>query len=105
MMRVVHAYEVTVVDEGGEVDEAMRARLSAVAAYRLATLEEREGHYPEAGGAFDMLDHFDGPFFWERTDAEMVDDPASRVDFEVVAVEPAEPAPDGVVRVSVRVVF
>lgn len=102
----MHDYVVTVAEEEEGPEAALRERLATVAAHRLATLEEREGHYPEAGGSFDMLDHLDGPFFWERTDEEMVDDPPTRVDFEVVDVEPAAaPAAPQQVRVTVRVPF
>lgn len=102
----MHDYVVTVAEEEEGPEPALRVRLATVAAHRLATLEERDGHYPEVGGAFDMLDHLDGPFFWERTDQEMVDDPATRVDFVVVDVDPAEaPATSQQVRVTVRVPF
>lgn len=53
-----------------------------------------------------MLDNFDGPFFWERTEEQLADDPPSQVDFEVVAVDPVEPPGEGgQVRVAVRVPF
>jgi hypothetical protein len=69
-------------------------------------LERRTGHYPQVGGEFDMLDHFEGRFLWERSDEEMVDDPPSRVDYEVLAVDPlAPPTAPGVVKVQVRIVF
>lgn len=99
-----NTYEVTVAETDGGPDAALRERLARVAAYRLETLAERHDHHPQAGGAFDMLDHLDGPFFWERTDEEMVDNPPSRVDFDVLAVDPvARPATPGTVRVTVRI--
>lgn len=100
-------YEVTVAETDGGPDAAMRDRLARVAAYRLATLARRGGHHPQAGGGFDMLDHLEGPFFWQRTQEEMADNPPSRVDYEVLAVDPVAPpaAPDSTVRVTVRLVF
>jgi hypothetical protein len=106
MIATMHDYVVTVVEEEEGPEPELRERLATVAAYRLGRLEEREGHYPEVGGQFDMLDHFEGPFFWERTDESMVDDPPTRVDFEIVAVDPAAPSDQpGRVQVSVRVPF
>lgn len=102
----MYTYQVTVVETEGGPDAALRERLAVCAVYRLETLEERDGHYPRAGGEFDMLDHLRGPFFWERTDEEMENDPPSRVDYEVVAVDPVEPPPaGGVVRVTVRLPY
>jgi hypothetical protein len=102
----MHDYVVTVAEEEGGPEPALRERFATCAAYRLGALEEREGHYPEVGGAFDMLDHFEGPFFWERTDEEMADDPPSRVDYEIVAVDPeVPPGSPQRVAVTVRVPF
>lgn len=101
-----YQYDVTVVDESGEMDPATQERLATVAAYRLETLDENEGSYPVPGGAFDMLDHFEGPFFWERTDEEMEADPPTSVAFEVVAVDPAEqPEAGATIRVEVTVPY
>lgn len=102
----MNTYEVTVSDMDGGPDAAMRARLATCAAYRLETLEDRNGHYPQPGGEFDMLDHYSGPFFWERSDEELATDPPSRVDYEVISVEPAiKPAEPQTIRVQVRIVF
>ena len=102
----MHTYEVTVAEQEEGPEPELRERWAKVAAYRLATLEEREGHYPEVGGNFDMLDNFEGPFFWERTDEELEADPPSSVQFEITAVDPAEPpAAPQVVTVTVIVPF
>jgi hypothetical protein len=102
----MNTYDVTIPETPGGPDAAMRERLATCAAYRLETLEDRDGHYPQAGGAFDMLDHFSGPFFWDRSDEEMVNDPPSRVDYEVIAVDPpAAPSTSQTVRVTVRVLW
>jgi len=53
-----------------------------------------------------MLDHFEGLYFWERSDADLEADPPSSVTFEVLAVDPVDaPADGGSVRVRVAVVF
>lgn len=102
----MHTYEVTVAEGGGGPEPELRERWATVAAYRLETLEEREGHYPEVGGSFDMLDNFEGKFFWERTDEELEQDPPSSVVFEITAVDPeAPPESPQVVKVTVVVPF
>ena len=99
-------YDVTVLEEEGGPEAALRERFAVVAAYRLRSLDTREGHYPEVDGGFDMLDHFEGPYFWDRAAAALETDPPTRVDFEVVSVHPAErPAEPGVTKVTVRVPF
>ncbi|MBX3287559.1 MAG: hypothetical protein KF703_19590 [Actinobacteria bacterium] len=100
-----HTFEVTVeaMEEGPE--EALRDRWATCAARRLSRLEEADGAYPEAGGWFDILDTFEGPFLWELSDAELEANPPSSVEFEVVSVDPPEPPGEGVVRVTVRVPF
>lgn len=101
----MHTYEVTVAETPDGPDAAMRQRLATCAAFRLGSLERRTGHYPQAGGAFDMLDNFNGPFLWERSDEQIADDPPSRVDYEVVSVDPpSTPSSPRAVRVTVRVV-
>jgi hypothetical protein len=101
----MNTYEVTIDEMPGGPDAAMRQRLATCAAYRLASLDRRTGHYPEAGGEFDMLDHFCGPFFWERSQDELANEPPSRVDYEVVSVDPpVRPDAAQTVRVAVRVV-
>ena len=53
-----------------------------------------------------MLDHFEGPYFWDRAEADLETDPPTRVDFEVVSVDPAErPTEPGTTKVTVRVPF
>lgn len=84
-------------------DAPMLERLATIAAFRLGSLERRTGHYPVPGALFDMLDCLDGKFLWEMTDEELEADPPTRVDFEVVSVEPAERPPQpSEVRVVVR---
>lgn len=101
-----NTYLVTVVETEGGPDAAMRARLATCAAFRLASLERRSGHYPQPGSEFDMLDNFSGPFLWERSDQQMADDPPSRVDYEVLSVDPlTRPDEPGEVRVTVRLAF
>ena len=97
-------YEVTVqAGEEGPPPEIVE-RLVAVATYRLEGLEEKEGHYPRAGGSFDMLDNLEGKFFWEMTDEELEATPPTAVYFDIVAVDPAEAPTDGTpVRVTVAV--
>ena len=102
----MNTYEVTIADTAGGPDAAMRQRLATCAAYRLASLDRRTGHYPEAGGEFDMLDNLSGPFFWERSQEQLANEPPSRVDYEVVSVDPpTRPEVAQTVRVAVRVLF
>ena len=101
-----YTYQVALLEEPGGPDAALRERLARVAAFRLASLDRRQGHYPVVGGAFDMLDGLEGKFLWEMTDEELEASPPSRIDFEVVAVDPVErPATPGDIRVTVRVPF
>lgn len=99
-----NTYVVTVEGDWSGPDAHLRERFATIAAFRLASLDRRLDHYPVAGGAFDMLDNLEGKYLWERTDAEMEASPPTRIDFEVVSVDPvARPAAPGVVRVTVRV--
>ena len=53
-----------------------------------------------------MLDNSSGPFFRERSQEQIANEPPSRVDYEVVSVDPPmRPAAAQVVRVAVRVSF
>jgi hypothetical protein len=101
------AYQYTVElpaeDDGPE--PALRERFATVIARRFQQLEEQKGIYPKAGDAFDFLDAFEGKFVWEMTDAEFEATPPTMVDFEVLAVEPVEPAGSGPVAVTVRIPF
>ena len=102
----MNTHEVTIAETAGGPDAAMRQRLATCAAYRLASLDRRTGHYSEAGGEFDMLDNFSGPFFRERSQEQIANEPPSRVDYEVVPVDPPmRPAAAQVVHVAVRVSF
>lgn len=101
------AYEYTVevlAEEGGPEPE-LRARFATVIARRFQQLDDQKGVYPKAGDAFDFMDAFEGPFVWEMTDAEFEATPPTRVDFEVVSVDPVEPAGSGPVAVAVRIPF
>jgi len=101
----MHTYQVTVAETAQGPGPELRERLAQCAVYRLETLDERHGHYPLPGSEFDMLDHFDGAFFWERSAESMDDDPPSRVDYVVVAVDPPQPpATPTTVRVTVEVI-
>ena len=105
-MKEPNQYIVEMLEQPGGPDAALRARLAVVLAFRLTRLEVNEGHYPKAGGEVDMLDNFNGPYLWEMSDADLEANPPSRVDFEIVDVDPAEPpAAPGTVKVSARVVF
>jgi hypothetical protein len=101
------AYEYTVdllAEEGGPEPE-LRERFATVIGRRFRQLEEQKGVYPKAGDAFDFMDAFEGKFVWEMSDAEFEATPPTLVDFEVVAVDPSEPAGSGPVAVTVRIPF
>ena len=98
-------YEVEVVEEDDGPDAALRDRLATVAAFRLGRLDVREGHYPSVGESFDMLDNFDGPFLWERTDEQLADDPPT-ASISRCSPSTRSSRPAGAhVRVTVRVPF
>jgi len=102
----MNTYQVTVIDTPDGPDAALRERLATCAAFRLSRLEQRLQHYPQVGGTFDMLDNFSGPFLWERSDEQMAADPPSRVDYEVVDVDPPfPPSSPQTVKVVVRLVI
>jgi hypothetical protein len=100
-----YAFTVDVAAEGGGPEPELRERFATVIAHRLGQLADREGVYPKAGDAFDFMDAFEGRFIWEMTDADLEATPPTLVDFEVVAVDPVEPAGSGPVAVSVRIPF
>lgn len=100
-----YAYTVDVAAEDGGPEPELRERFATVIAYRLGQLADRDGVYPKAGDAYDFMDAFEGRFIWEMTDADLEATPPTLVDFEVVAVDPAEPAGSGPVAVSVRIPF
>lgn len=60
---------------------------------------------PSVGAGVDILDAFEGPYVWEMTDEQLEATPPSRVDFEIVDVDPAEAPGSGEVRVTVRIPF
>jgi hypothetical protein len=98
-----YQYTVDLLAEDGGPEPELRERFATVIAYRLGQLEDQKGVYPKAGDAFDFLDAFEGKFVWEMTDAEFEATPPTMVDFEVVAVDPIEPAGSGPVAVTVRI--
>ena len=100
-----YEYVVDLLDEVGGPEPALRDRFAVIIAYRLHQLEEQKGVYPKAGDAFDFLDAFEGKYVWEMSDAEFEATPPTRVDFEVLEVDPAEPAGSGVVHVRARIPF
>jgi hypothetical protein len=101
------AYEYTVelpAEDGGP-EPALRDRFATVISRRFTQLEEQKGVYPKAGDAFDFLGAFEGKFVWEMTDAEFEATPPTMVAFEVLSVDPVEPAGSGPVAVTVRIPF
>lgn len=103
-MSVRYKVEVEPGDDGPPAE--LLDRLATIAAHRLSRLNERDGHHPVVGAGFDMLDNLEGPYLWERTDEDLAENPPTRVDFEVVAVDPVDPPTDGTpVRVRVTVPF
>lgn len=100
-----HEYTVELPPEDGGPEPELRERFATVIAYRLGQLEEQKGVYPKAGDAFDFMDAFEGKFIWEMTDDDLEATPPSLVDFEVVEVDPVEPAGSGKVAVTARIPF
>lgn len=100
-----YEYVVDLPDEVGGPEPALRERFAVIIAYRLHQLEEQKGVYPKAGDAFDFLDAFEGKYVWEMSDAEFEATPPTRVDFEVLEVDPVEPAGSGAVHVRARIPF
>jgi len=100
-----YSYVVDLLEEDGGPEPALRDRFAVVVAYRLHQLQEQKGVYPKAGDAYDFMDAFEGPYVWEMTDAQFEATPPTLVDFEVLEVDPAEPAGSGVVHVTVRIPF
>jgi hypothetical protein len=100
-----HEYTVELPAEDGGPEPELRERFATVIARRLQQLEEQKGVYPKAGDAFDFLDAFEGKFVWEMTDAEFEATPPTMVDFEVLSVDPVEPAGSGPVAVTARIPF
>lgn len=103
-MREPHDYIVTVESGPEGPDAKLAERFAVIAAFRLRSLDRRLGHYPEASAWFDMLDGLEGKYLWEMSDAEVAENPPTRIDFEVLSVDPVVPPTEpGVVRVTVRV--
>lgn len=98
-----YSYVAEIAEEEGGPGPELRDRFAVVVARRFQQLEEQEGVYPTAGDSFDFLDAFEGPFVWEMTDADLEATPPTLVDFEVLEVDPTEPAGSGVVNVRVRI--
>lgn len=102
---MAHEFTVEFEEQDGGPEPALRERFAVVAAYRLVQLENEGRPYPVAGGAFDIMDAFEGPYVWEMTDAQFEATPPTLIDLEIVSVDPAEATPDGPVRVVARVSF
>jgi hypothetical protein len=102
---MAHEFTVEFEEQDGGPEAALRDRFAVVAARRLQRLEEDGEPYPVAGGSFDFLDAFEGPYVWEMTDEQFAETPPTSVAVEIVSVEPAAAAPDGPVRVVARVPF
>jgi hypothetical protein len=100
-----YEYTVEVLAEDGGPEPELRERFATIIARRLGKLEEQQGTYPAAGDAFDFLDAFEGKFVWEMSDADLEATPPTMVDFEVVSVDPVEPAGSGPVAVTARIPF
>ena len=100
-----HEYTVEVLPEDGGPEPELRERFATIIAYRLGQLEEQKGTYPKAGDTFDFMDAFEGKFVWEMTDAEFEATPPTLVGFEVVSVDPVEPAEAGTVAITARIPF
>lgn len=100
-----YTYVVDLLEQEGGPEPALRERFAVVIAYRLGQLEEQRGVYPKPGDSFDFLDAFEGKYLWEMTDAEFEATPPTRVDFEVLEVDPAEPAGSGAVHVRAQIPF
>jgi len=100
-----YTYVAVIAEEDGGPEPELRERFAVIVAYRLGQLEDQKGVYPRAGETYDFMDAFEGPYVWEMTDAEFEATPPTLVDFEVLAVDPAEPAGSGTVTVTVRIPF
>ena len=84
--------EIEAIPDGPEPE--LLERFVVCASRRLARLEPTEG-YPVAGRSFDILDAFEGKYVWEMTPAEFEATPPTRVDLEIVSVDPVELPTDG----------
>lgn len=105
MANAKYTYEVEIEDTEGGPEPTLRERFAVCAARRLQKMQKDAG-YPQAGQPFDILDAFEGKFVWEMTPEEFEATPPSRVDLEVVSVDPVEAPADGaMVKVVARVVF
>ena len=103
--RAVSAYEfdVTFLAEEGGPEPHLVERFNTALTYRLELLDERDGAYPKAGDSSYFLDGFEGPFAWELSDAELEANPPTGVYYDIVSVDPVEPAGSGRVTVTARV--
>ena len=102
---MTRTYEVRLEAQEDGPDAALRERFATCLVYRLELLEDRDGYYPSADDWLDFLDSFDGPFAWEMTDEQFEANPPSRVDVQVVSVDPVDPTGPDPVRVVVRLPF
>ena len=91
-MPQTYQVEIEPIADGPEPE--LLERFVVCASRRIEKLEPTEG-YPVAGRAFDILDAFEGKYVWEMSPEEFEATPPTRVDLEVVSVDPVDPPTDG----------
>jgi hypothetical protein len=98
-----YEFDVTVVSgEGGPGPELLK-RFAVCMTYRLELLDERDNAYPTAGDSSYFLDSFEGKFAWELSDDELEANPPTGVYYNIVEVEPVDPAGSGRVTVTAEI--
>ena len=98
-----YEFDVTVVsDEGGPGPELLK-RFAVCMTYRLELLDERDNAYPKVGDSSYFLDSFEGKFAWELSDEELEANPPTGVYYNIVEVEPVDPAGSGRVTVTAEI--
>ncbi len=102
---MAHEFTVEFQEQDGGPEAALRERFSVVASRRLTKLEQDGAAYPQAGGEFDFMDAFEGPYVWEMTDAQFEETPPTLIGAQIVSVDPVEDAGDGPVKVVAIVPF
>jgi hypothetical protein len=102
---MTHEFTVEFEEQEDGPEPALRERFAVAASRRLGLLEKDGTPYPKAGGDFDIMDAFEGPYVWEMTDAQFEATPPSLIGCEIVSVDPVEAAADGPVMVVARIVF
>lgn len=97
------AYEYVVDLDPAGIEPPLVERFGVIIQRRFEQLEEQRGEYPTVGGAYDFMDAFEGPYVWEMTDAEFEATPPTLVAFDVLEVDPVQPAGSGRVHVKVAI--